>query len=516
MHIGLLTPSFASRRTHGRGLTLTEVLIAVTITLVLMAVLVNAFRDISGQISESRAIIQLAGQLRSGAEQLRDDLRGVTLPVRPWVNPAEGQGYFEQAEYDIAVDNPDFLIQPDNIIGDVDDVLMFTCRSTGAPFRGRIRLANGTLMTIESPLAEIVIWTRLLDENGNGTLDRNLGEFITVHRRVLLIRPDLNDDIAVFPTIGQIAGNNNLLAWYQNNDVSVHVSETGLVANSLGDLSKREYRFAHTVATDANFLAGNITDIDASLFPYPVNRNWLNALTLQGNFAGEDVLLADVVTFDVKLFDPNAPVYDDEVFQAGGFAKAAIVPGDPAFEALLLADAQDGAVDAMIDLGTYVDAGYMINAATTAGAPVLLGASYFSGYPQPKSQMGLNAITLPAFSRLGYDTWPNHYESDGLNQDGAFSVYGGNHFDVDINGQPTTGLIDEGSNGFDEPHDGRDFSGNPDALFAQQINGADDAAERETSPPYPVPLRGIEIRIRLVEPTSQQVRQTSVAVDFEN
>jgi type II secretory pathway pseudopilin PulG len=212
MHIGLLTPSFASRRTHARGLTLTEVLIAVTITLVLMAVLVNAFRDISGQISESRAIIQLAGQLRSGAEQLRDDLRGVTLPVRPWVDPAEGQGYFEQAEYDIAVDNPDFLIQPDNIIGDVDDVLMFTCRSTGAPFRGRIRLVDGTLMTIESPLAEIVIWTRLLDENGNGTLDRDLGETITVHRRALLIRPDLNDDPNVFPTVGQVADNNTTMS----------------------------------------------------------------------------------------------------------------------------------------------------------------------------------------------------------------------------------------------------------------------------------------------------------------
>jgi len=297
MRIGLLTPSFTARRTYARGLTLTEVLIAVTITLVLMAVLVNAFRDISGQISESRAIIQLAGQLRGGAEQLRDDLRGVTLPVRPWVNPAEGQGYFEQAEYDIAVDNPDFTMQPDNIIGDVDDVMMFTCRSTGAPFRGRIRLANGTLLTIESPLAEIVIWTRLVEDpdpniQGNtvGSLDRDLGEYITVHRRVLLIRPDLNDDIAVFPNVGQIAGNNDLLTWYQNNDVSVHVSATGLVANSLGDLSKREYRFAHTVATDANFVAGNINDIDASLFPYPINRTWLNALTLQGNFAGEDVL----------------------------------------------------------------------------------------------------------------------------------------------------------------------------------------------------------------------------------
>ena len=528
MQTGLLTRSlgFRVRRARGHrsmGLTLTEILIAVTITLVLMAVLVNAFRDISGQISESRAIIQLAGQLRSGAEQIREDLRGVTLPVTPWVNPAEGLGYFEQAEFDIAVDvpnppvdDPNFAFLFDNVLGDVDDVLMFTCRSPGSPFRGRVRLADGSLITIESPLAEIVIWTRLLDENGNGTLDRNLGEVITLHRRTLLIRPDLNDDINVFPTVGQVAGNNNLLNWYQNNDLSVHVSETGLVANSLGDLSKREYRFGHTVASDANFTSGNIADIDASLFPYPINRNWLNALTLQGNFFGEDVLLSDVVTFDVKLFDPNAPVYDDAIYRQGGFAQSAIVPGDPAFETLILADAQDGSLNGMIDLGTYVDAGYMFNAATTAGAPVLLGASYFSGLPQPKSQMGLDTITLPTFSRYGYDTWPNHYESDGLNQDAAFSVYGGNHFDVDINQQAVGTLVDEGTNGFDEPHDGRDFSGNPDALLGQQINGADDAAERETSPPYPVPLRGIEIRIRLVEPTSQQVRQTSIAVDFEN
>ena len=222
MQTGLLTPflGFRGRRARGHrsmGLTLTEILIAVTITLVLMAVLVNAFRDISGQISESRAIIQLAGQLRRGAEQIREDLRGVTLPVTPWVNPAEGLGYFEQAEFDIAVDvpnppvdDPNFAFLFDNVLGDVDDVLMFTCRSPGSPFRGRVRLADGSLITIESPLAEIVIWTRLLDENGNGTLDRNLGEVITVHRRTLLIRPDLNDDINVFPTVGQVAGNNNL------------------------------------------------------------------------------------------------------------------------------------------------------------------------------------------------------------------------------------------------------------------------------------------------------------------
>ena len=516
-------PHALARPSNGRvryGLTLTEVLIAVTVTLVLMAVLVNAFRDISSQISDSRAILQMAGQLRSAAETIREDLRGVTVPVEPWVNPADGLGYFEQAEFTIVADDPNFfdptagpptLNRPDNVLGDIDDVMMFTARSTTRPFRGRIRLADGSLTTIESPLAEIIIWTVLRDENGNGVLDRDIGEVLTVHRRTLLIRPDLNDDPVVFAAVGQVAGNNNLGAWYQNNDLSVHVSDVGLVANSLGDLSKREYRFAHTVATDANFLAGTITDIDATLFPYPINRNWLNALTLTGNFEGEDVLLSDAVAFDIKLFDPRALIYGDELFQATGIPKVALVPGDPAYETMILADVgNNNALDNMIDLGAYVNPGYLVQAAINNSLPALTTASDFSGLPQGKSQFGLAAIVTPTFSPLGYDTWPSHYESDGLNQDAAFVSAGVTYRDVDASQSPTNALIDEGSDGFDSPHD----TPGSGALLGQQINGADDAAERETSPPYVAPLRGVEVMIRVVEPGSQQVRQTSVAVEF--
>ena len=45
-------------------------------------------------------------------------------------------------------------------------------------------------------------------------------------------------------------------------------------------------------------------------------------------------------------------------------------------------------------------------------------------------------------------------------------------------------------------------------------NGVDDAGERETSPPYPAPLRGIEVRIRVMDYSTRQVRQVSVVADF--
>jgi hypothetical protein len=46
------------------------------------------------------------------------------------------------------------------------------------------------------------------------------------------------------------------------------------------------------------------------------------------------------------------------------------------------------------------------------------------------------------------------------------------------------------------------------------VNGVDDPGERETSPPYPVPLRGIQVRIRVLEPNTRQMRQATVGADF--
>ena len=78
-----------------------------------------------------------------------------------------------------------------------------------------------------------------------------------------------------------------------------------------------------------------------------------------------------------------------------------------------------------------------------------------------------------------YDTWSMHYEFNGVDDD-------------------LDALIDEGTNGLDDNNDGL----------------PDDIGEFETSPPYPVPLRGIEVRIRCYEPSSKQVRQTTIRHTF--
>ena len=43
------------------------------------------------------------------------------------------------------------------------------------------------------------------------------------------------------------------------------------------------------------------------------------------------------------------------------------------------------------------------------------------------------------------------------------------------------------------------------------VNGPRDAI---TSPPYPVPLRGIQVKIRVFEPDSRNIREVTVTQDF--
>ena len=62
----------------------------------------------------------------------------------------------------------------------------------------------------------------------------------------------------------------------------------------------------------------------------------------------------------------------------------------------------------------------------------------------------------------------------------------------------TRSAIDQGTNGIDD----------------NGANGVDDVAERETSPPYPVPLRGIQVRLRIIDRDTRQVRQMTVSSDF--
>ncbi|WP_425398346.1 PulJ/GspJ family protein [Aeoliella sp.] len=220
---------------------------------------------------------------------------------------------------------------------------------------------------------------------------------------------------------------------------------------------------------------------------------------------GADLMISDALAFDVQVFDPDAPVYallpDGTPVLNGSIPAAnaditAVTPGDIGWtQAFTIAD------PFVVSNGAYVDLGYgdlhreflRRNSTSLGVSPgFTFAGSRFGGMPHPKSQLGDLGFTRT------YDTWNFAYEHDGVNQDG----------DVDSVGNP---IIDEGTNNLDD----RDpsLAGDPNVVDHAEdyaLFGPDDMGERETSPPYPVPLRGVQVKLRVYEPDSRQIREVTV------
>jgi hypothetical protein len=361
-------------------------LVATAVTLLLVAALTQAFHIIGTSVTSNRAALEMAGQMRGVAIRLKSDLAGVTVPLKPWPDPESGLGYFEYVEgWDH--DGTPYLVD-NTSFGDNDDVLMFTSHSEGEPFLGLYTdyynstptpptlNASPPTDTIRSKQAEIVWWTTLTDQvttdtngdgiadTGNGNPDPDQGEDFTLYRRVLLIRPDLNEfeaDAAYgvdqrylvkLPPPGPINRNptynitnpaqmqnlyDSLRSFNAENDISVHIErrfrpagssnlQVLLVANSLADLTKRENRFAHSRIVADN-LAGPGKAYYAPAFPHHLDRDGSSATSIPlartplptapfaepglikaGLFQGEDVMMAHTAGFDARAYDPLAPV----------------------------------------------------------------------------------------------------------------------------------------------------------------------------------------------------------------
>lgn len=423
------------------GYTLIEILVATTLSLVLLGSVVFMFGRVGEAITNSRSTLEMADRLRLAAQRLQLDLAGVTVTMRPPRDPANNEGYFEYIEgpvmtgtvagmthpSDVAF-NTDVTSTPsDTTVGDFDDILMFTTRSTGRPFVGKF---NGS-SAIESDVAEVAWFLR--------------GR--TLYRRVLLVAPS-----AALPT-----GATARQSYCNNYDVSARWDSTAtkMVANTLSDLTRRECRYAH--------------DKGGTAFPYDVrslwcwtlakggttyyfptlptlreccNDGWGGSLTspanpftaidfwtnksgyrladnaLSGGAAGtrvaDDVILTNVIGFDVKAWDPGA--------------------------------------------AAYVDLGY-----------------------NPSG-------TATRFNDCG-DSNSSLRADDNLHAR-VYDTYSTSHFDVTW------------SNGIDD-----DSNGVVDDATASELG-------TNKSPPYPYPLRAVQIKIRVFEPDSKQIREVTVVQDF--
>lgn len=377
------------------GFSLTELLVASAISVVVMGAVATLLGVFGRGLSQSQSTIDLSARMRATAWKLRQDLEGVTCPIEPWLSPDANSGYFELSEgprrdYDPAA--------PNQLEADTDDILMFTARAPGDVFSGRYADAS---RTIESPYAEVAWFCRQAgDQPVPGTTLYNL------YRRQLLVVGYIG--LPEFP-------GNSIAGPLPNIDYDISLRNEGgrLHPNTLGDLTKRENRFMHNptafphaMRVDGNGRLGDAND--TGTFDN-TNRVW------------EDVILTNVIGFDVRVYDPEA--------QARTANGVTMYPGDPGYAAATAAPAA----------GAYIDLG--------GGQGGRLAQP-----PAPKS-----GLTRPT-----YDTWSQHYE-----------------------------------------------------FTAAGRSGLNDPTQYQTAPPYPVPLRALEVRIRCYDPSSKQVRQVTVRHTFD-
>ncbi|MDX1948075.1 MAG: prepilin-type N-terminal cleavage/methylation domain-containing protein [Pirellulaceae bacterium] len=559
------------RKRIRRAFTLIEMLIAMALTLILVYAIAEFYAYVGDIVKDGRAMIAVASELRGVTQRLTSDLDIVTEGGDPWIEDlrgyieyregagsdldtigngqlnisedldgdgnldgaedANGNGVLdsgEDADGDGKLDvNEDFNgngsldvgldlngngindFVENNVsttTGDIDDVLCFTIRSTFEPLvahgfdvdtSGLPMLTPGSQDPLSLPpappwygyTAEVAWWTSFEDLNGNNLWD--LGEVRTLHRRQLVIRPDLNvvhgNDsnytLPYFfriPIAGLVPGNPTAGTIYESLqycDVSLRFDGVRngymyFMANSLDDLRTRQNRFLHWTPfpSPIDIASGALLVNAAQPLTDVSNNGSMNRWVLHGFRKGEDVLLSNVLAFDVRAYDPYAPIYADHATNA----RSTVQPGD-------LGWYRASQSNPLVGRGAFVDLFYTRNTPLqdntlsadtnwlSYSAPGTDDLSYFSAAPHARS------FGLPST----WTTWPAIYERDGVDQDGPLGA-------------------DQGTNGIDD--DG--------------ANGVDDVGERETSPPYPYPLRGIEVRIRVYEPGTRQVRQATVGADF--
>lgn len=258
-------------RVARRGYTLVEILVATTLTLVLMFAVVQIFAMIGDNVSDSRAILEMNDRVRAAKTRLQMDLGGITVvPLPP--RDEDGDGYVEIIEGEVMLPPssgtlPTAVAQnlddgtADTTVGDFDDVLMFTTRDTRTPF---IR-EDGS----ESDVAEVAWYV-----HGN-----------RLYRRVRALPRDR--------TLTDLTRRENRTR-LANRNGSLHLASV-----TPPSAEPRDFW---------NLDADGLAAIDAGSFS-PLNS--------------DEVILNNVIGFDVKVFDPVVGDYVDlgyagEAFNQGG------------------------------------------------------------------------------------------------------------------------------------------------------------------------------------------------------
>lgn len=234
----------ASRKEAPRGFTLVEMLVATAVTLLMMIALARAFGFVGKKVQDGRGETTLSNQLRDITTRLSDELEQSTVTLNPTSEGEDPLGYFLYYEGPVtnatsalfrAINDGDGNLDlNDTKHGDFDDYLAFTAVAKGnnwfvgkvpryildikALEQNNIAASNYTVtansfdpVVIRSKYAEIIYFASpeyelaSLPSNpayidvdgdldlGSGNATQNgIPDRLRLHRRVLLIRPDLN------------------------------------------------------------------------------------------------------------------------------------------------------------------------------------------------------------------------------------------------------------------------------------------------------------------------------------
>lgn len=287
-----------------------------------------------------------------------------------------------------------------------------------------------------------------------------------------------------------------------------------------------------TLATAQVMLNDSQSVVRVSLAPQP----------LWGTRRGQDVMMTDVLAFDLRVFDPGAPIFASVKTPATNGAAAVldtvVTPSDVGwrgtapngaggayFDSDNMGSNGTGAIGtsanrfAFVGQGAYVDLGYGYDKNFTVGpnAPLFPAPKYASAYASsvppwfftPRGLMDVYGTNLaPGYAV--YDTWSFHYENNGINEDGYWTDGNTWHAYDPTSGKwktkpPLNNTSLSWHEAVDQGTDGLDNDG---------FLGPDDIGERETTPPYDKPLRGLQVLIRTYERDSRAIRQVRVNQHF--
>jgi hypothetical protein len=178
-------------------------------------------------------------------------------------------------------------------------------------------------------------------------------------------------------------------------------------------------------------------------------------------------MLSNVLAFDLRVFDPGAPIYQESTSQT------ILEPNDPGWQYGYVAPLGNAASGySFLGQGAYVDLGYSPSFPTANPPWIYPWFAVWRELSHPND-------TVLARGYAVYDTWSTSYENNAINEDGD-------------------ALVDEATNGFDD----------------NNAFGPDDVSERETRPPYDKPLRGVQVVLRVYETDARQIRQVRVNQHF--